>query len=101
MSGATGNISGRVPHARTAKASRSGTLALLEEAVPVEPFREAFERSGMTLNEFAREMGWMQPDSHMAKRRLGMTARNQTHVRRSTAEQMAEVLGLDPVDIGL
>lgn len=92
---------GKVHPDRQRLASQRGSLALLQEAVSVEPLREAFERSEMTLNELAREMGWMQPDSHMAKRTLGMTSRAQTHMRRQTAERMAVVLGLDPVDVGL
>ena len=109
MSGANGSIDGRVPPERQELASRRGVAALLAEAVSVEPLRAAFERSHLTAGDVARAMGWTTPDTFMVRRTLGMverTARSghrarQTHVRRSTALKLAEVLGLDPVDIGL
>jgi len=76
--------------------------------VPVDPLREAFQRSGMTPSELARALGWEmehcgrrtpQPDTTRVQRRLGIKADNR-FVNRATAEAIVEAMGYAPVDFG-
>ena len=77
--------------------------------VPVDGLREAFERSGLTSGELARRLGWTKPDGYRVYRQLGLTAH---HTHRGRVEyrqtmsyrralEIAQALGVDPVDVGL
>jgi hypothetical protein len=70
----------------------------------VAPFREAFERSGMSLTELARRMGWSRPDQPKAGRVLGYHrdhGRYRQKLCHHTAVALCEALNVDPVDVGL
>jgi hypothetical protein len=78
------------------------------ERVAVDPIREAFERSGVSADEVARQLGWMRPDGTRVRRQLGLITtydgrgrRVQQTIGRERALEIAEVLGVDPVDVGL
>lgn len=91
------------------------TPGVRRDDVPVEPFQRAFLESGLSAYELARRMGlWrsytnsVRPDSTRALRLLGLRphpgkggTRTNQRVRISTALHLAEVLNLDPVDVGL
>jgi hypothetical protein len=79
---------------------------------PVDPLREAFLQSGMSLGEFARRMGYTRtvPNIDQARRALGLRpdhsgrgprARPREHVSWDTAHKMLDALSLDPVDVDL
>jgi hypothetical protein len=79
---------------------------------PVDPLREAFLQSGMSLGEFARRMGYTRtvPNIDQARRALGLCpdhsgrgsqAKPREHVSWDTAHKMLDALNLDPVDVDL
>jgi hypothetical protein len=85
------------------------------------PFREAYERSGLSLSEVARRMGWMRSVSRRPQDRVGDSSRvgrvlglrretpstrngggaYRKYVRYSTAEALCRALDLDPLDVDL
>lgn len=82
-----------------------------------EPLREAFIQSGISSHEFARLLGWTiksgpwegRPDGVRVRRALGLqpyrngygyTSKGK-NMAAHNAQKMANVLGLDPVDIGI
>ncbi len=81
--------------------------------VPVAPFREAFERSGMSASEVCRRLGWIdsrgKPESTRLLRSLGLKDHyHRDGVRRLTqnidyerAVRIARALDVDPVDVGV
>ena len=76
--------------------------------VPVDGLREAFERSGLTSGELARRLGWTKPDGYRVYRQLGLTphhSRGHVEFRQTMsydrALEIANALGVDPVDVGL
>jgi hypothetical protein len=84
--------------------------------VSVEPLREAFLASGRSAYEVALALGWTRlrdgrrhPDSERVKRQLGITpyplARGRMAIRQrctyARAVEMAEAIGVDPVDVDL
>lgn len=90
------------------------TLALAEHSmprsarIPVDALREAFDRSGKSASSVAREMGWIRGDSSRLLRSLGINeytngagrVHRNTTVDLEEALRIADILGLDPVDIG-
>lgn len=74
---------------------------LRETDVPCEVLEEAFEKSGLSLTQLARRMGYFRqiPNTEHAQRVLGR--RGQQYVRYDTALKFCEALGLDPVDLDL
>ena len=91
-----------------------------EELVPVQPFAEAFQSSGLSAIEFAERMGYLRNykckkrkglsgDGTRAMRVLGLkdevskhhhSGRRQ-HVRYDMAVRLCKALDLDPVDFGV
>lgn len=79
--------------------------------VPVEPLREAFERSGLTKGELARRLGMMKPNVDQVNRLLGyrpdsdsrgkLRPRPRQQTSYAIALTVCEVLGVDPVDVGV
>lgn len=84
--------------------------------VPVDPLRTRFEElreQGIRGADIARRLGWRdhrgQADSGRVHRVLGLRPvprrdgppKIQTYVSVQTAQQMAQVLGLDPWEVGL
>ena len=78
--------------------------------VPVAPIAEAFARSGVTASELARRLGWVRPDTTRVRRQLGQlpdfNGRGYPITPRETmsytrALEIAEALGIDPVDLNL
>lgn len=85
------------------------------------PFREAFERSGMSTNELARRLGWFKrrsdrphmplvPDGTRAMRAIGRALdtdsrgygpRYRQRVTYGMALRLARALDLDPWEVGL
>jgi len=82
-----------------------------ENYVRVQPMREAFLASGMTIAEFARRMGMHRtvPNVDQARRslglrpdsdsRVGVRERTREFVTLGMALRMADALGLDPVEL--
>jgi hypothetical protein len=79
---------------------------------PVDPLREAFLQSGMSLGEFARRMGYTRtvPNIDQARRALGLRPdhsgrgprdKPREHVSWDTAHKILDALNLDPVDVDL
>jgi hypothetical protein len=81
---------------------------------PVEPFREAFERSGLSQGELARRLGWLNrnkgnsPDSSRVARTLGINGHRsrgvvyyRKHVSEDVAIQLCSALNVLPRDVGL
>lgn len=85
------------------------------DRIPVEPLREAVQRSGMSAYHIARELGWMRrmtsygrvvtrPDDGRVRRDLGMrpdTCGPLTHIDRNKAERICQIINAAPVDVGL
>lgn len=82
--------------------------------MPNAPLQAAFERSGRTAAEVARDLGWRRrdgtADGQRVLRALGLEARyGKGYVGGrlargclpETAERLAGVLGLDPWEVGL
>jgi hypothetical protein len=70
----------------------------------IEPFREAFERSGLTITEVARRLGWTRPDQDRAGKALGLHRDHGTYHSKlcySTAMELCKALGVDPIDVGM
>ena len=68
--------------------------------------REAVLRSDMSLSAICRELGWMRvtADTNRLRRTLGMsrTVKGlQSNLSDECAQRLADILGLDPVDVGL
>jgi hypothetical protein len=83
--------------------ARPGCIAH-RTAVPSEVLREAFERSGRTLSEVARNAGWVrcrgkhwQADT----RRLRRALYRQERMHAATAERLAAAIGVDPYEVGV
>ncbi len=84
-----------------------GTRDLVSNA----PIREAWERWGMTISEFARRMGFVthRPHVQRARKLLGLApdhrgrgpGNRREHMDYANALRACEALGLDPVDLGL
>lgn len=82
------------------------------ETIPNGPVREAVLRSGISLAELARRMGYMRPDSTPLRRSLGLVAYvdvkrhraagrwTQPSITYEMAERICEAAGIDPVDVG-
>lgn len=71
--------------------------------IDIAPIREAFERSGLTLTEVARRLGWTRPDQPRIGRALGYHrdhGRLRQQVTYETAVQLCRAIGIDPVDVG-
>jgi hypothetical protein len=90
---------------RAQRGQRSGM-----EASPVtgeydlRPFREAFERSGLSITEVARRLDWTCPDQDRAGRTLGLHRDHGKYRQRlchHTALALCKALDIDPVDVGL
>jgi len=86
------------------RAAAKGRAAKTARQVAVAPIREAFLRSGIGPNDLARRLGWMRPDGRRVRRVLGIEQRYdgqplQQHVEPRIARQIADALGLDPVDL--
>lgn len=100
--GYTGNNRGRV--------KSEGPRRLLPGHVVNDPLREAFLASGVSASKLAEGLGMTagkgKPDTSAVKRSLGLmpesggTAMRRT-MREEKALRFAEMLGLDPVEIGL
>lgn len=87
------------------------------DTVPVEPLREAFQRSGRTLELVAAELGWYssgRPDQRRLARALGLAPYQGSRradggrpwfVREAVpydrAVLLARAIGADPVDCGV
>lgn len=84
-----------------------------DDRVPVALIREAFQRSGLTLSELAKEAGLMsrdgnrmKPDTSRVARMLGLTFQQSgtghcyvaSFIRHDTAAKIVRAMGLDPVD---
>ena len=81
--------------------------------VPVAPFRQAFERSGMGITEFAHRMGMVreQANTDQARRTLGIRsdtnsrdgvrAQPRTHVTLPMAKRLCDALDLDYHDMDI
>jgi hypothetical protein len=80
-----------------------------EAVVDMEPFHEAFQRSGLSKAEIARCMGC---DEARVRRLFGAYRYlyrdgkrygpyKQTHVTYDVAERLADALGLDPFEVGI
>lgn len=83
--------------------------------IDLAPLREAFQRSGKSPADVARELGWTthkgDADGPRVKRALGLrpyTAGGrpgETFMRKrcsyDTAVRLAEAIGVDPADVGL
>lgn len=83
-------------------------------SVSNQPFREAFEASGRSAGDLARELGYMRRqygkqcyDHAPVLRALGLKkeapsrgGRLFSHMREQTALRYAEALDLDPLDLG-
>jgi len=76
------------------------------DQLPLDPFRDAFLRSGMTISEFARRMGYVRtvPNIDQARRALGLRVdadREQPRQRVSyqQAVKMCDALELDYTDM--
>jgi len=70
----------------------------------VEPFREAFERSGLSLGEVAARMDWWVPDHSRVKRALGLRPDRGVYQQRMThdvADRLRKALNADPTDVGM
>lgn len=107
---------------------RAGTLGLRSdrcvdivigserEFVPNAPLREAFQRSGMSVNEVCLKMGWLTPDTSgkerstkgdttRLERTLGLRADTGGHYRTKTtyrnAVLIARVLDIIPATVGV
>jgi hypothetical protein len=70
--------------------------------------REAFERSGLSLSEVAKNLGWVTqvPDVGRVSVMLGLKPdpkykRPHVTMRHDNALKLCEAMGLDPVDLGL
>ncbi len=85
----------------------------MEDRIPVEPIREAFQRSGLTLSELAKEAGLTardkgkpKADTSRAARMLGLKAQKSgdgfhyinQFMRYENALRLVRAMGLDPVD---
>lgn len=104
------SVTGRLPRSLDGdfrERGMKGALASPQCAVLVEPFREAFEKSEMTLTELAVKLGWYLPDRQRVKRTLGLRRGRgenkpmQRFVTEETALKLMEIFSLDPVDVGL
>lgn len=70
--------------------------------------RAAFESSGLSACELARELGWYsgigkrgrKPDASRVRRTLGITG-GRRRVNEALALQVASALGVDPGDVGI
>ncbi len=106
------------------KPTRDGALRDLDEKdrraryvednlVPVAPFREAFERSGMGITEFARRMGMVreQANTDQARRTLGLRSDTNSrdgvrqiprqYVTLAMAKRLCDALDLDYHDVDI
>lgn len=82
------------------------------ELVPNTHIREAFERSGMSISDFARAMGFVRTVPHVQRARKllgiepdysgrGRRARPRERMDYTNAVRACEALNLDPVDLDL
>jgi hypothetical protein len=84
------------------------------DLVDVAPLREAFERSGLTLSEVCRRLGWycpkvnrpsLGPDTARLRRALGTQRHGRGYVNRrigyDLAARIADAIGADPVEVDL
>ena len=82
------------------------------DRVSVEPLREAFLRSGLTLSELARRCGWVhngKADVSGTARRLGLEpqrirgglGRKTELIDYERAVAVVKALDVDPVDVGV
>lgn len=81
--------------------------------VPLQPFREAFERSGLSISQFALRMGYVRakPNVDQARRALGLrpdshggrgkAARPREFTSYETAKRLCDALELDYVDMDI
>jgi len=76
------------------------------DQLPLDPFRDAFLRSGMTISEFARRMGYVRtvPNIDQARRALGLRVdadreQPRRRVTYSQAVKMCDALELDYTDM--
>ena len=83
-----------------------GDRRMWRDQLPLDPFRDAFLRSGMTISEFARRMGYVRtvPNIDQARRALGLRVdadREQPRQRVSyqQAVKMCDALELDYTDM--
>lgn len=101
----------RVPNREYGHRVRPGTVAK-------EPIREAFERSGLSLSELCRRLGFVRrddkgylvADTSILSRKLGIqhygrspagAAKRQSNIQIDVAVRIVRALHLDPVDFGL
>ncbi len=96
----------------------------MSDRVPLAPFREAFERSGLTANELAFRMGYMRANSTEPKHADSSRIQRLLNLRPGTAStkngkyypahfkyndtlpyelavRLAEALGVDPWEVGV
>ncbi len=96
----------------------------MPDRVPLAPFREAFERSGITAHELAFRMGYMRRNSKEPRHADTTRALRVLNLRPSTAStkggkyypghfkfddsvpydvavRLAKALSVDPVDVGI
>lgn len=93
---------------------------IANDSILIEPVRDAYQASGMTITELARALGWYcgrqrghrietMPDTQRVRRHLGLVKdksgdrvpRVRKHMREKTALKFAKALDLDPRDLGL
>ena len=83
-----------------------GDRRMWRDQLPLDPFRDAFLRSGMTISEFARRMGYLRtvPNIDQARRALGLRVdadreQPRRRVTYSQAVKMCDALELDYTDM--
>jgi hypothetical protein len=76
--------------------------------IPNEGLRRAVQESDMSLSAIARELGWMTPDTSRVSRALGISKGERRRVSEYTssideelAEKIRQMIGADPIDVGL
>jgi hypothetical protein len=76
--------------------------------IPTDVVREAFERSGLTLSQVAKNLGWVTqvPDVGRVSVMIGRKPdpkykRPHATMRYDSALKLCEAMGYDPVDLGL